>query len=70
MMHFKDFLKDKAVAVGLRPEPIQAIIDEETKYFRDTVSVTDRRTNAHAGVSDQKRPNGRHQVKPIRWVVR
>lgn len=44
MMHFKEFLKEKAIAVGLRPEPIQAIIDEETKHFRDTVSVTERRT--------------------------
>ncbi|MDX2204247.1 MAG: hypothetical protein NW223_15960 [Hyphomicrobiaceae bacterium] len=44
MMRFKEFINEKAEALGLRPEPIQAIVDEETKHFRDTVSVTDRRT--------------------------
>lgn len=44
MMHFRDFVNEKAVAFGLRPDSIQGIIDEETKHFKDTVSVTDRRT--------------------------
>lgn len=44
MKRFREFLEEKTVAFGLRPEPIQAIIDEETTHFRDSVSVTDRRT--------------------------
>lgn len=61
MMHFKDFLKDKAVAFGLRPEPIQAIIDDETKHFRDTVSVTDRRTIPDTGLIPIENPT--HWIK-------
>lgn len=44
MMHFREFINEKAEAFGLRPDSIQAIINEETRHFRDTVSVTERRT--------------------------
>jgi class 3 adenylate cyclase len=30
--------------VGLRPEPIQAIIDDETRIFKQAVGVTERKT--------------------------
>src|SRR5262249_6289194 len=41
MKSFKEFIAEKAAnLVGLRPEPIQAIIDEETALFRQNPSVT------------------------------
>jgi class 3 adenylate cyclase len=44
MTRLRDFLADQAESLGLRPEPIQTIIDEETSHFRGTVSVQQRRT--------------------------
>jgi class 3 adenylate cyclase len=45
MTTLRQFLQGATQAiVGQRPEPIQAIIDEETQHFRGTVSVTERRT--------------------------
>lgn len=51
MKTFRQFLAEKAAnLVGMRPEPIQDIIDEETRHFRDSVSITERKTLPDTGL--------------------
>jgi class 3 adenylate cyclase len=42
MKHFKDLMAEGVQIVGLRPQSIQSIIDEETRLFTEGAKITDR----------------------------
>lgn len=66
MKAFKDFLAEKAAnLVGMRPEPIQAIIDEETKHFRDSVSITERKTLPDTGIIPLQNPTSWMKIPDV-----
>jgi len=56
MLTFRQFVNEGKALIGLRPEPIQGIIDSETRHFRNAVSVTERRTIPSTGLIPIENP--------------
>ena len=51
MKRFREFINDAgAMLTGMRPEPIQSIIDQETTYFKSPVAITERGTIPDTGL--------------------
>lgn len=66
MRSFRDFINEaKVTLTGMRPEPIQDIIDEETGHFQSSVSITERGTIPDTGLIPLVNPTAWMKIPDI-----
>lgn len=65
MSDFRDLMSKAAELVGLRPNSIQAIIDEETKILNQPVGITDRNTIPATGIIPLQNPNAWFRIPDV-----